>query len=99
MDKRYVWEKICGTKSTCYDYSGRKMIYADFQNRNSLHGWDVELIKPLELGGHKRICNLQVASLKTIDERCEAYPKWTVNGRSFNVIETINDGYKVEEIK
>ncbi len=53
-----VWENEFGDRTTAHDACGR-MIYKSEYGNETTHGWEVDHIKPVSLGGTDAYGNLQ----------------------------------------
>ena len=90
-----VWEKYCGSKSQCYDYSGRIIHYSAYNNRNSRFGWNIDHIRPVSGGGTDQLCNLIPTHILTNDEKGDSFPHWEANGAKFKAIRIAKNCYKI----
>lgn len=97
--KREVWEKSCGAKSEGYDFAGRKMVYSSYENRSSLYGWKLVPIKPYNLGGVDRICNLLAVHILTSDEKGDDFPHFKINGKLFYATKVNKHCYKINNTR
>lgn len=74
-----VWWK--GTSVPGYDSKvwmkdivGRTMKWSEHGNRDSQHGWEIDHIKPIRVGGSDDLSNLQPLNWQTNCEKGDTYP-------------------------
>jgi hypothetical protein len=51
------------------DHCSFAIMYADFGNRESMYGWEIDHIYPVALGGNDDLNNLQVLNCKNNEEK------------------------------
>lgn len=95
IDKLEVWISYCNENSECRDYSGRKILYSAYNNRNSRYCWNIDHIRPLALGGINKTCNLVPTHMETNDEKGDTFPHWEANGNKYKAIRTAKNCYDI----
>lgn len=93
--KKEVWIKSFGEASEGIDYSGRKVKYSAYNNRNSRYAWNTDHIRPISDGGTNKLCNLIACHIDTNDEKGDDFPHWEANGKRFKVKRTSKNCYKI----
>lgn len=94
--KEKVWDRICGSKSTCKDYSGRIVKYSMYDNTSSIYGWVITVINPTITESIK-VCNMTVSNIETDYEKGNDFPVWEANGKMFLAVETVSKCYDIIE--
>ena len=82
-EKKYVWDnkavKVDGVDPDVFrqDYAGAWMRYADYGNRNSQYGWEIDHLKPLAQGGEEVMTNYLPLQWQNNVRKGDNYPRWT----------------------
>jgi hypothetical protein len=92
-----LWEERYGFATKAYDYSGRGMDKSAFGNQNSSQGWNIDHIRPESKGGSNKKCNLKIVNIRTNEEKADAFPHWTANGKKFKAKKTETNCYEIVE--
>lgn len=80
-----LWVKQFGKKQKAFDFSGREIAKASYNDRNSDFGWNVDHILPESRGGKTADHNLICCSIKTNDEKADRFPAFKANGKQFEI--------------
>lgn len=77
-----VWMKataVTGVNSDLLrqDYAGAWIRYADYGNRNSQYGWEIDHLKPLSQGGEEAMTNYLPLQWQNNVRKGDDYPRWT----------------------
>lgn len=81
-EKKYVWDnkatKVEGVDPDVFrqDYAGAWMRYADYGNRNSQYGWEIDHLKPLSQGGEEVMTNYLPLQWQNNVRKGDNYPRW-----------------------
>lgn len=80
-EKYEVWMKaseVTGVDGDMFrqDYAGAWIRYADYGNRNSQYGWEIDHLKPLSMGGEEEITNYLPLQWQNNVRKGENYPRW-----------------------
>ena len=81
-EKKYVWDnkatKVDGVDPDVFrqDYAGAWMRYADYGNRNSQYGWEIDHLKPLAQGGEEVMTNYLPLQWQNNVRKGDNYPRW-----------------------
>ena len=57
-----------------YDFYGALIRYADYGNTNSDHGWEIDHIRPVALGGGDELANLEPLQWQNNRKKGNTYP-------------------------
>ena len=57
-----------------YDICGKPMKFEDYGNTSSKHGWEVDHIRPVALGGSDDLSNLQPLQWENNRDKSDNYP-------------------------
>ncbi len=76
-----VWKKateVAGVDSNVFrqDYAGAWIRYADYGNRNSQYGWEIDHLMPLSQGGEEIITNYLPLQWQNNVRKGDDYPRW-----------------------
>lgn len=80
-----LWVKQFGKRQKAFDFAGREIAKASYNNRNSNFGWNVDHILPESKGGKTADHNLICCSIKTNDEKADRFPAFKANGKQFEI--------------
>ncbi len=80
-----LWVKQFGKRQKAFDFSGREIAKASYNDRNSDYGWNVDHIFPESRGGKTADHNLICCSIKTNDEKADRFPAFKANGKQFEI--------------
>lgn len=80
-----LWVKQFGKKQKAFDFAGREIAKASYNDRNSDFGWNVDHILPESKGGKTADHNLICCSIKTNDEKANKFPAFKANGKLFEI--------------
>lgn len=81
--KSYVQQ--FGKKQKAFDFSGREIAKAAYNDRNSAYGWNVDHILPQSRGGKTADHNLICCHILTNDEKADRFPCFKANGIQFEI--------------
>ena len=85
-----LWNKRYGHDTAVMDFTGREMVKAAYNDRNSEKGWNVDHILPKSMGGVTAEHNLEICNIKTNDEKADKFPSFKANGIVFDIIRVQN---------
>ena len=76
-----VWKKamtVNGVDPDAFrqDYAGAWIRYADYGNRNSQYGWEIDHLKPLSQGGEEVGTNYLPLQWQNNVRKGDNYPRW-----------------------
>ena len=80
-----LWVKQFGKKQKAVDFSGRTIVRAAYNDRNSEYGWNVDHILPESRGGKTADHNLICCHILTNDEKADKFPCFKANGKEFEI--------------
>ena len=80
-----LWVKQFGKKQKAVDFSGRTIVRAAYNDRNSEYGWNVDHILPQSRGGKTADYNLICCHILTNDEKADRFPCFKANGTEFEI--------------
>ncbi len=80
-----LWVKQFGKRQKAFDFAGREIAKASYNDRNSDFGWNVDHILPESKGGKTADHNLICCSIKTNDEKADRFPAFKANGKLFEI--------------
>jgi len=80
-----LWVKQFGKRQKAFDFAGREIAKASYNDRNSNFGWNVDHILPESKGGKTADHNLICCSIKTNDEKADRFPAFKANGKQFEI--------------
>lgn len=98
-----LWVKQFGKRQKAFDFAGREIAKASYNDRNSNFGWNVDHILPESKGGKTADYNLICCSIQTNDEKADRFPAFKANGKQFEIqrrenhYEIIEKSRKVED--
>lgn len=85
-----LWSKRYGKASKVKDFSGREILKAAYNNRNSEYGWNIDHILPQSKGGKTTDSNLICCHILSNDEKADKFPCFSANGKQFEIIKVEN---------
>lgn len=85
-----LWVKRYGKAIKITDFSGRVIVKAAYDDRNSKFGWNVDHILPQSKGGKTTESNLICCHILTNDEKANSFPCFTANNKKFEIIKVEN---------
>ncbi len=96
-----VWEKMFKDREEITDFAGRKVSKAALNNSQSELHPTITYIRPLSLGGKDVLENIVICHAETNQEKAEAFPTWTANGKVFQAKRVMGyrNEYDIYEIK
>lgn len=80
-----LWVKQFGKRQKAFDFAGREIAKASYNDRNSNFGWNVDHVLPESRGGKTADHNLICCSIKTNDEKADRFPAFKANGKQFEI--------------
>lgn len=80
-----LWKAQFGKESKAYDFAGRQIAKAAYNDRNSKFGWNVDHICPQSKGGKTADHNLICCHILTNDEKADKFPCFVSNGMRFEI--------------
>lgn len=91
-----LWVKQFGKRQKAIDFSGREIVKAAYNDRNSNYGWNVDHILPLSRGGKTADDNLHCCHILTNSEKADKFPCFKANEKEFEIQKWQNH-YKIVE--
>ena len=88
LDNNKEWEKQFGTKTIAFDFEKREIHKDAYGQNNSRYGWDFDHILPLSHNGTNTLNNIQIAHVKTNDEKADKTTFISENGKTYQVKRT-----------
>ena len=85
-----LWTKNFGKDLKAFDFAGREMIKAAYDDRNSKYGWNIDHVLPQSKGGKTADYNLVCCHILTNDEKADRFPCFTANGKRFEIVRVQN---------
>lgn len=80
-----LWVQQFGKKQKAFDFSGREIAKAAYNDRNSNYGWNVDHILPQSRGGKTVDYNLICCHILTNDEKADKFPCFNANAKEFEI--------------
>lgn len=80
-----LWVQQFGKGQKAFDFSGREIAKAAYNDRNSKYGWNVDHILPLSRGGKTADHNLICCHILTNDEKADSFPCFKANEKEFEI--------------
>lgn len=80
-----LWTQQFGSRQKAFDFSGREIARAAYNNRGSKFGWNVDHIMPQSRGGKTADHNLVCCHILTNDEKADKFPCFKANGKRFEI--------------
>lgn len=80
-----LWVRQFGKKQKAIDYSGREIMKAAYNDRNSKYGWNIDHILPQSKGGKTADYNLICCHILTNDEKADKFPCFKANAKEFEI--------------
>jgi hypothetical protein len=80
-----LWTQQFGSKQKAFDFSGREIARAAYNNRDSKFGWNVDHIMPQSRGGKTADHNLVCCHILTNDEKADKFPCFKANGKEYRI--------------
>lgn len=80
--KLAIWKKakeVAGVDSSIFrqDYAGAWIRFADYGNRDSQYGWEIDHLKPVSLEGQDALDNLYPLQWQNNLRKGDDYPRWS----------------------
>lgn len=80
-----LWTQQFGKRQKAFDFAGREIAKAAYNDRNSNYGWNIDHILPLSRGGKTADYNLVCCHILTNDEKADRFPCFQANTREFEI--------------
>lgn len=80
-----LWVQQFGKRQKAYDFAGREIAKAAYNDRNSSYGWNVDHILPLSRGGKTADYNLICCHILTNDDKADKFPCFNANEKEFEI--------------
>ena len=80
-----LWIQQFGNKQRAVDFTGREIMKAAYNDRNSKFGWNVDHILPQSHGGKTVDYNLICCHILTNDEKANKFPCFIANSKKFEI--------------
>jgi hypothetical protein len=80
-----LWNEQFGSQQKAFDFAGREIAKAAYNNRNSKFGWNVDHILPQSRGGKTADHNLICCHILTNDEKADKFPCFKANDKEFEI--------------
>ena len=80
-----LWTQQFGSKQKAFDFSGREIAKAAYNDRGSKFGWNVDHILPQSRGGKTVDHNLICCHILTNDEKADKFPCFKANGKEYEI--------------
>ena len=80
-----LWKACFGNKQKAYDFTGRIIAKAAYNDRNSEFGWNIDHILPQSRGGKTADHNLICCHILTNDEKADKFPCFVANGKEYEI--------------
>ncbi len=80
-----LWAQQFGKRQKAYDFAGREIAKAAYNDRNSNYGWNVDHILPLSKGGKTVDYNLVCCHILSNDEKADKFPCFKSNEKEFEI--------------
>lgn len=80
-----LWVKQFGKRQKAFDFAGREIAKASYNDRSSAFGWNVDHILPESRGGKTADYNLICCSIRTNDEKADRFPAFKANEKQFEI--------------
>ena len=92
-----IWLREIGDTEYSYDFAGRKIKRSDFNILNEV-GWQIGYLKPIALGGKENDGNRIIVHHRTLEEKGDNYPAFSIDHDQYEVIyDAKSDYYYVEK--
>lgn len=85
-----LWNQEFGRKQKAFDFAGRQIAKAAYNDRESKFGWNVDHILPESRGGKTADYNLKCCHIKTNDEKADKFPCFKANEQVFEIVRRQN---------
>ena len=85
-----LWVQQFGKKQKAFDFAGREIAKAAYNDRQSHYGWNVDHILPQSHGGKTVDYNLICCHILTNDEKADRYPCFIANEKRFEIQKKLN---------
>ena len=69
MSTDEFWRETFGDVEYAYDFAGFRIKRSEYNNRNSIYGWNIDHLIPLSRNGLNSKCNKAIASIITNDQK------------------------------
>lgn len=80
-----LWVEQFGKRQKAFDFAGREIAKAAYNDRNSNYGWNVDHILPLSRGGKTADYNLICCHILTNDEKADKFPCFKANAKEYEI--------------
>ncbi len=80
-----LWIQQFGNKQRAVDFTGREIMKAAYNDRNSKFGWNIDHILPQSHGGKTVDYNLICCHILTNDEKANKFPCFIANSKKFEI--------------
>lgn len=80
-----LWTQQFGKRQKAFDFAGREIAKAAYNDRNSNYGWNIDHILPLSRGGKTADHNLICCHILTNDEKADRFPCFKANTKEFEI--------------
>lgn len=82
---KHLWIRQFGNKQRAFDFAGREIVKAAYNDRNSKFGWNVDHILPQSHGGKTLEANLICCHILTNDDKANKFPCFIANNKKFEI--------------
>lgn len=80
-----LWTQQFGKRQKAFDFAGREIAKAAYNDRNSSYGWNVDHVLPLSRGGKTADYNLVCCHILTNDEKADRFPCFKANTKEYEI--------------
>lgn len=71
MSTDNFWLETFGDVEYAYDFAGFRIKRSEYNNRNSVYGWNIDHLIPLSKNGLNSKCNKAIASIIANDQKAD----------------------------